>query len=120
MMIFFNMKKYTSSDLRDKMWFLALITCPMILWVLPSGSFDNSSVVLCPSRLFFDIECWGCGMTRAIMHMHHLDVESAVYYNTGSLLVYPALFLVWLSWTIKAAKRLEWLKKDFHILGFFK
>lgn len=117
--IFFDMNN-NPPVLLDKLWFIALIACPIVLWILPADFFDNSNLILCPSRLIFNIECWGCGMTRAIMHMHHFDFEGALFYNMGSVFVYPALFVVWLIWTIKCAKRLDLLKKDFHILGFIK
>ncbi len=87
-----------------------LLLTPIILWILPSDFFDNSDVVLCPSRLFFDIECYGCGMTRAVMHMHHLEIEDAIYYNYGVVAIFPALVFVWVVWVMNAARRLGILK----------
>jgi hypothetical protein len=92
------------------LWLIALLATPFVLWFLPANIFDESDVILCPSRLFFNIECFGCGMTRAIMHIHHLDFDDAVYFNRGSLFVYPALILVWFVWTFKAAKQVNLLK----------
>ncbi len=86
-------------------WFALLLLTPFVLWVLPATFFDTGTSV-CPSKLFFDIECFGCGMTRAVMHMHHLDIEEAVYYNTGVLFIYPALVVIWSIWTYRSARRL--------------
>jgi hypothetical protein len=91
-------------------WLILLLLAPIILWILPADFFDNSDAILCPSRLFFDIECFGCGMTRAVMHMHHLDISEAVYYNTGVLFIFPALVIVWGMWVRKAAQNVGLLK----------
>ena len=92
-------------------WFLLLLITPVVLWILPADFFDESSVILCPSRLFFNIECLGCGMTRAVMHMHHLEIEDAIFYNAGVVVVFPALVVVWCIWVYKAARSLGLIKK---------
>jgi len=89
------------------LWLAALLIFPILLWLLPGDFFDYGDTVLCPSRLLFDIECFGCGMTRAIMHAHHFEFDDAVYYNTGSLLVYPGLIFVWCLWVYRAYKRIK-------------
>ena len=76
-----------------------LLLIPIIGWILPGDFFDDSQVILCPSRLFFDIECFGCGITRAVMHFHHFQFDDAVYYNTLVLLVYPAMAFFWGKWS---------------------
>lgn len=92
-------------------WFLLLLLTPVVLWVLPADFFDEGSVILCPSRLFFNVECLGCGMTRAVMHMHHLEIEDAIYYNAGVAVVFPALVAVWCIWVYRAARSLGLIKK---------
>lgn len=82
----------------QKFWLFSLLIVPIVLWILPADLFDESKVILCPSRLFFDIECFGCGMTRAIMHLHHWQLDDAVYFNKGSVIVYPALVITWFKW----------------------
>lgn len=88
----------------EPVWLIALLIFPIVLWVLPADFFDEGQAV-CPSRVFFDIECLGCGMTRAVMHMHHFDYEEAFYYNYGVLLVYPILVIIWGFWVYKSAVR---------------
>lgn len=76
-------------------WFLALLATPILLWALPSNSFDNTGITLCPSKLLLNLECLGCGLTRAVMHLHHLDFYQALAFNRGVVVVYPALILLW-------------------------
>lgn len=49
--------------------------------------------VLCPFKRFFGVECFGCGMTRAMSAMLHGKVQLALSYNRGVLLTLPMMFL---------------------------
>jgi hypothetical protein len=83
----------------EKLWLLALLFTPFILWILPANFFDGEEgIILCPSRRFFNIECFGCGLSRAIMHLHHFDFENAAFYNIGSFVIYIGLIYVWFIW----------------------
>ena len=93
-------------------WLVALLLTPFVLWLLPADFFDHGEVVMCPSRLFFSFECLGCGMTRAIMHLHHFELTDAIYYNQGSVLIYPFLVFLWLMWSLRTADRLALLKPE--------
>lgn len=86
-------------------WMIILFTFPLLLWWLPSGYFDDTGIQLCPSKAFFDIECYGCGITRAVMHLHHFEWQEALYYNYLVVIVYPVLVAVWFIWLIKSWKR---------------
>ena len=87
-------------------WLSMLLIFPFVLWILPSDFFVEGHV-LCPSRFFFDIECLGCGMTRAVMHLHHFELEDAIFYNSGVVLAYPFLVLLWGYWTYKSYQRVK-------------
>ena len=89
-------------------WLILLLCTPFVLWLLPSDFFDGGGgVVLCPSRLLFGLECLGCGMTRAIQHMHHFELADAMYYHSAVVVAYPALALVWFVWVKNAIQEIK-------------
>jgi hypothetical protein len=94
----------------DKIWLGLLLIQPIVLWILPGDIFDDTGIELCPSKAIFNFECLGCGMTRAVMHMHHFEFQDAIFFNYGVLAIYPALVIVWFIWVKRAATRLGILK----------
>lgn len=60
------------------------------LLVLPANFFDTGPVV-CFSQAFFDRPCLGCGMTRACMHLIHLEFATALDYHPLCVVVAPVL-----------------------------
>lgn len=62
----------------------------IILLILPADFFDRGDSV-CLSVVFFDLKCYGCGMTRAVQHLLHFNFEEAYYYNRLSFIVLPLL-----------------------------
>lgn len=79
-----------------KIYFGGIILIPIVLLVLPPNYFDNGQSV-CVSVLLFDQECYGCGMTRGIQHLLHLDFLTAYEFNKLSLIVLPLLIYLWLN-----------------------
>jgi len=96
----------------DKIWLALLLITPIVLWLLPGDFFDNTGIEICPSKALFNVECLGCGMTRAVMHMHHFQFSDAIFYNYGVVAIYPALVIVWFIWAKRAATRLGILKSS--------
>lgn len=73
---------------------MGLIFLPMVLIILPADFFDRGQS-LCISVLFFDTTCYGCGITRAIQHLIHLDFAEASHLNKMSFVVLPILIGLW-------------------------
>ena len=96
---------------RGRTWLVILLAAPILLWALPASFFDNTGVTLCASKLLFNMECMGCGMTRAVMHLHHFQFEEAWGFNRGVVFAYPALVLLWGYWVKQAATSVGLLKK---------
>ena len=92
-----------------KIYFLILILIPIILLILPKNFFDNGKS-FCLSILIFNTKCPGCGMTKAIHHLIHFDLKTALYYNKLVLIVFPLLVYLWLIQVLKLYKKI-FLKK---------
>jgi hypothetical protein len=74
---------------------IGLILVPIVLLALPADFFDDGQTV-CLSVALFDQECPGCGMTRGIQHLLHLDFMSAASFNKLSFVVFPLLIYLWM------------------------
>jgi len=74
---------------------ILLIAAPLFLMLLPSNYFDTGES-LCLSVRVFHTECFGCGITRGIMHLLHFEFSIAWTYNKLSFVIFPVLFIFWL------------------------
>ena len=54
---------------------------------------------LCLWRLLTGHECWGCGMTHAVVEVLKLNFQAAIEYNPFVVIVFPLLLLVWSKYT---------------------
>lgn len=104
-MAFFNrlIMKLIIKKYWDYASFVLAFVIPIILIVLPTNYFDSGKS-LCLSQVLFQQECYGCGITRACMHLIHFDIGGAYYYNALSFIVFPMLCLMWLVGTLKKWK----------------
>jgi hypothetical protein len=82
-------------------YFGLLLFFPIVLMLLPATFFDSGDTI-CFSVLFFQSECYACGLTRSIQHLIHLDLIKALSFNKLSVLVFPWLIISY----IKEIRRL--------------
>ena len=73
----------------QKLYLIILIFIPIILFLLPADFFDYG-VSICVSVVFFEKECYACGMTRAIQHVIHFEFSTGYEYNKLSIIVNPS------------------------------
>ena len=73
---------------------ILLIAIPVTLFIVPVDYFDHGQAT-CLSVIFFDMECYGCGMTRATMRMMHFDFVGAYKFNPLIIAVFPLLVIIW-------------------------
>lgn len=67
-----------------------LVSFGLFLMYLPADYFDTGEA-MCLSVRFFDVECYGCGMTRGVMHLIHFEFAEAWGFNKLSFIVFPLL-----------------------------
>ena len=65
----------------DKGMLVVYVLVPISIFLLPINFFDSDTTVVCLSRLLLDMQCWGCGLTRSVMHALHGDFVGAWNYN---------------------------------------
>lgn len=70
------------------------IIAPFVLILLPASFFDNGESI-CLSKMLAGIECYACGMTRAVMHFIHFEFKEAWAFNKLSFVVVPLLIPLW-------------------------
>lgn len=56
----------------------------------------QSVQAFCIFRAITGFECWGCGMTRALYALLHLDFPTAMHYNFLAAPVLLILAVVWI------------------------
>ena len=72
---------------------LILVIIPIILLIMPSDYFDSGETV-CLSVRLFNMECYGCGLTRSIMHLIHFEFSDAYYFNPLGFIVFPIIAIL--------------------------
>ncbi len=70
-----------------------IVFIPLLLFVLPADFFDHGPTI-CVSKLITELDCPGCGITRATQHALHGEFEKS--WNFNKLIVVVGPLLVWL------------------------
>jgi len=83
---------------------MLVILGPFLLLILPSDYFDYGTSI-CPSKVFLNMECFGCGLTRGVMHLIHCDFAAAWQFNKISFVIVPLGVLFWIHLLGKVLKR---------------
>ena len=86
---------------------VAVALLPLALYFIPRESFFEHTHTLCLVHWFTGEECWGCGMSRALMSLMYLDFESAWAYHRGVVVVAPVLAWLWLKWIVRLVRRAD-------------
>lgn len=82
-----------------------LILIPIAIYSIPIDSI-NTGETICIHKNLFGFECWGCGITRAIISAVQLDFVAAWNFNPLFVIVLPIFIFVWLNLVIKNWKEL--------------
>lgn len=71
-----------------------LLLFPVILFFIPLEWLKDQHSI-CLFKNITGHECYGCGMTRAILSAIHFQFAEAVYYNKLFVVVLPILIYIW-------------------------
>lgn len=75
--------------------------------MLLSADFFDKGPSLCLSVVLLNKTCYGCGITRAIQHLIHFELSTALAYNKLSVIVLPVLIFIWGQTILKTYKKLK-------------
>jgi hypothetical protein len=82
------------------MKFTGLLVFPVILYFIPMDWF-NGEYTVCLFKNIFGHDCYGCGMTRAVISAIQFDFNAACNYNKLVVIVLPMLIYIWIKTLIK-------------------
>jgi hypothetical protein len=88
---------------------IGILVFPVVLYLIPVAWFTGPHTI-CLFKNIFGHECFGCGITRAIISALHFDFTTAFSYNKLVVVVLPLLVYVWIKTVLKL-----WIKKSITI-----
>ncbi|MGV9745615.1 DUF2752 domain-containing protein [Rhodococcus zopfii] len=88
---------------------LSACVCAGVVWADPTT--PGGPIPPCPTRSLFGIWCPGCGSSRMLYSLLHLDVPSALRYNAVGVLAVLILvwsFAVWTVGRVRDRRYVQW------------
>jgi hypothetical protein len=82
---------------------IGLLSIPFILYLIPIPWLQGEHTI-CLFKNMFGRECYGCGITRAVLSALHFDSTGAFHYNKLVVVVLPLLIYLWAKMVIKSLK----------------
>lgn len=79
---------------------------PVMLYFVPLGWLSKQQTI-CLIKNIFGIECFGCGITKAVISAIQLKFADAFEYNYLIVVVFPLLVYLWISFVWKSFKSLR-------------
>lgn len=96
---------YKRKFLQIKLGGIAAI--PFLLYLLPRSVIFSGEHPICLFKNLLGTECWGCGITRAVLSVMYLDFSGAWEYNHFVVVVFPLLVYLWVRWLRSTYKQLK-------------
>ena len=90
-----NFSKIKSNNCKNITLLFAYIILPIILFFMPL-EWLNKQHSICLIKNIFGVECYGCGITRAIISGVQLDFIKAIEYNKMVIIVLPLFINEWI------------------------
>ena len=83
-----------------------LFLLPFLLFFLSLDKLESGRSI-CLFKNLFGIECYGCGITKAVIASIQLDFIRAFNYNKLIVVVMPLMVYLWIKEIIKCVKTLK-------------
>jgi hypothetical protein len=74
---------------------IGMLLFPVALYFIPVDCL-NKQHSICLFKNLFGVECYGCGITRAVISTIQFDFVSAFHYNKLIVIIFPLLVYIWL------------------------
>jgi len=84
---------------------IGVLIFPITLYVIPIDWIKNQHKI-CLFKNITGHDCYGCGITRAILSALHLSFNGAFTYNKLVILVLPLLIFIWTKILFKNLRQL--------------
>ncbi len=84
---------------------LLLLSLPIVLYTIPEESIYNGKSI-CIFTNIFGVECWGCGITRAIFSALYFRFAEAWEYNRLVAIVFPLLVFEWIKSVVRLTQHI--------------
>ena len=84
---------------------LLLLSLPIVLYTIPEESIYNGKSI-CIFTNIFGVECWGCGITRAIFSVLYFRFTEAWEYNRLVTIVFPLLVFEWIKSVVRLTQHI--------------
>jgi len=82
---------------------LFVIMIPFFLYLVPLEWLVKQHTI-CIYKNITGRDCYGCGITRAVLSVLHFDFEKAFNYNRLIIIVFPLLIYIWIKTIISMYK----------------
>jgi hypothetical protein len=89
-----NISKTYSNKSKNIILLFAYIILPYVLYLIPLD-WLNEQHTICLIKNIFGVECFGCGITKAIVSFVQLDFIRAIEYNNMVIIVLPLFIYEW-------------------------
>ena len=89
-----NFSKIKSNNSKNITLLFAYIILPIVLFFIPLEWLNKQHSISLIKNIF-GIECYGCGITRAIISGVQLDFTKAMEYNKMVIIVLPLFIYEW-------------------------
>ncbi len=84
----------------NRIIFVGLLLLPVLLYLIPVDSLNDTHTI-CLFKNIFGVNCYGCGITRAVLSALHFRFAAAFEYNKLVVIVLPLFIYVWIKMIIK-------------------